>query len=74
MCVAAEPSEVWPLPNESIMGLSPSSSLVAWYGVGLGRVAVSAHTHTHTYTHTHRYGVQKLGFFMGLSLILSQIE
>lgn len=58
MCVAADPSEVWPLPNDSIMGLSPSSPLVAWYGVGLGRVAVSLCTHTRIHTHTH---IQILG-------------
>lgn len=56
--VAAEPFEVWTLPNESIMGLSPSSSSVAWYGVGLGRVAVVLCTHTDTHS-------PKVGLFHG---------
>lgn len=66
--VAANPSEDRPLPNESIMWLSRSSPLVAWYGVGLGKVAVSLHTHA--YTHIRRRFVQKLGFFMALSFTL----
>ena len=50
--VAAQPSKVWLLPSESIMGLSPSSPLEAWYGVGLGRFTVSLHTHTYTFMDT----------------------
>lgn len=71
MCEAADPSEVCPLPNDSIMGLSPSSPSVAWYGVGLGRatVSLSAHTSPHTHTHIHKFGV-----FMALACVLQQIE
>ena len=43
------------LPNEHIMGLCPSSTLVAWYKVIYIHTHMHVHTHTfkHIHTHTH---------------------